>query len=54
MFSTITTAPSTRMPKSIAPIDSRLAGTCFKSRQMKAKRSASGMVQATTSPERRS
>ena len=36
MFSTITTAPSTRMPKSIAPIDSRFAGMCRRSRQMNA------------------
>ena len=54
MFSTITTAPSTRMPKSIAPIESRLAGMCRRSRQMKANSSDSGIVIATISPERTS
>jgi hypothetical protein len=54
MFSTITTAPSTRMPKSTAPMDSRLAETSRRSRQMKANSSASGMVMATISPARTS
>ena len=40
MFSTMTTAPSTMMPKSIAPIDSRLAGMCAQSRQMNENSSA--------------
>ena len=35
MFSTITTAPSTTMPKSSAPSDSRFAGMCRRSRQMR-------------------
>ena len=51
MFSTITTAPSTRMPKSIAPIDSRFAGMCWRSRQMNANSSDSGIVTATISPD---
>ena len=34
MFSTITTAPSTTMPKSSAPSDSRFAGMCRRSRQI--------------------
>ena len=44
MFSTMTTAPSTTMPKSSAPSESRLAGICFRSRQMAAKSSENGMV----------
>jgi hypothetical protein len=36
MFSIITTAPSTTMPKSSAPSDSRFAGMCRRSRQMEA------------------
>ena len=47
MFSTITTAPSTTIPKSRAPSDSRLAGILFRSRQMEAKSSEKGMVSAT-------
>ena len=54
MFSTITTAQSTMMPKSIAPIESRFAGMCLRSRQMKAKSSDSGIVIATMSPARKS
>ena len=54
MFSTMTTAPSTRMPKSMAPIDSRFAGMCLRSRQMKANSSESGIVTATMRPERTS
>ncbi len=54
MFSTITTAPSTRMPKSTAPMDSRLAEAFCRSRQMKANSSASGMVVATINPARKS
>ena len=50
MFSTITTAPSTRMPKSMAPIESRLAGMFRRSRQMNAISSASGTVTATIRP----
>ena len=54
MFSTITTAASTRMPKSIAPIDNRLAEAPCRSRPMKATSSDSGMVTATISPARTS
>jgi hypothetical protein len=54
MFSTITTAPSTRMPKSMAPIDRRLAEAFWTFRQAKANRSANGMVVATISPARKS
>ena len=42
MFSTITTAPSTMMPKSIAPIESKLAGMCRQSRQMNENIKANG------------
>ena len=52
MFSTITTAPSTTMPKSSAPSDSRLAGICRRSRQMEANSSENGMVSATISAPR--
>ena len=52
MFSTMTTAPSTIMPKSIAPIESRLAGMCAQSRQMNANSSANGIVTATISAVR--
>ena len=47
MFSTITTAPSTTIPKSSAPSDSRLAGICFRSRQVAANSREKGMVSAT-------
>src|SRR6267143_73488 len=47
MFSTTITAPSTMMPKSIAPSESRLAGTPMKLRPRKVASSASGMVTAT-------
>ena len=43
MFSTMNTAPSTRMPKSTAPMESRLAEAFCRSRQMNANSSASGM-----------
>ena len=52
MFSTITTAPSTIMPKSIAPIDSRFAGMCAQSRQMNENSRANGIVTATISAVR--
>ena len=48
----MTTAPSTIMPKSIAPIESRFAGMCAQSRQMKEKSSANGIVTATISAVR--
>ena len=54
IFSTMNTAPSTRMPKSTAPMESRLAEAFCRSRQMKANSSASGMVTATISPARKS
>ena len=47
MFSTMTTAPSTTMPKSSAPKESRLAGMCLKLRQMAANSRENGMVSAT-------
>ena len=47
MFSIMTTEPSTTMPKSSAPRESRLAGMWLMSRQMEANRSAKGMVRAT-------
>ena len=42
MFSTITTAPSTMMPKSMAPMDSRLAEMPRTSMQVKANSSDKG------------
>ena len=42
MFSTMTTAPSTTMPKSSAPSESRLAGMWFRLRQMAANRRENG------------
>ena len=46
--STITTAPSIMIPKSIAPIDRRFADIPFNLRQMKAKSSARGIIRETT------
>ena len=46
-FSTRMTAPSSRMPKSMAPIDSMFAGTPAKWRPTNAVSSASGIVIAT-------
>ena len=46
-FSTTITAPSTMMPKSIAPSDSRLAGMPMNVRPRKVPSSASGMMSAT-------
>jgi hypothetical protein len=54
MFSTMKIAPSTSIPKSTAPMDSRLADAPRRSRQKNANRSASGMVTATISPARKS
>ena len=51
--SIITMAPSTRMPKSMAPSDSRLAGTPLTFISTKAMSSASGMVMATMRAPRR-
>ena len=47
MFSTITTEPSTTMPKSSAPSERRLAGMWRRSSRMEAKSSEKGMVSAT-------
>ena len=47
-----TTAPSTTMPKSNAPSESRLAGILFRSRQIEANNSEKGMVSATISAPR--
>ena len=47
MFSTITTAPSTTIPKSNAPSDSRFAGMSLSSRQLAANSSEKGIVSAT-------
>ena len=47
MFSTITTVPSTTIPKSSAPSESRLAGILFSFRQMAANNSENGIVSAT-------
>ena len=52
--STITTAPSIMMPKSIAPIESRFALIPIARRQMKAKSSANGMMIDTTTVVRQS
>ncbi len=52
--STITTAPSMMMPKSMAPRESRLAFMPFMRRQKKAKSRASGMMMETTSVVRQS
>ncbi len=54
MFSTMITVASTMMPKSIAPIDSRLADSPFSTRIITANRSAKGMVAETISALRRS
>ncbi len=47
MFSITITAPSTMMPKSMAPSDSRLAGTPMIFRPMKVDSSASGITTTT-------
>lgn len=52
--STITTAPSMIIPKSMAPMDRRLADMPMARRQMKAKSSANGMTTATTTVVRQS
>ena len=49
----MTTAPSTMIPKSMAPMESRLAGICRQSRQMNENSRANGMVTATISAVRR-
>jgi len=47
MFSVMITAPSTMIPKSIAPRESRLAGIPRRSMKMNANSSERGMVRAT-------
>ena len=47
MFSTITTAPSTTIPKSSAPSESRFAGILLRSSQIEANIKANGIVNAT-------
>ncbi len=54
MFSTMITVASTMMPKSIAPIDSRLANSPVKTRITTAKSRAKGMVADTIRALRRS
>ena len=53
MFSASTTAPSTMMPKSMAPMEIRLAGMPSRCRPMKATSSDSGITVATISEPRR-
>src|SRR3982751_2098184 len=53
MFSIITTEPSTTIPKSSAPSDSKFAGMCRRSRQIEANSSENGIVHATTSAPRK-
>jgi hypothetical protein len=47
MFSTITTAPSTTIPKSSAPSERRFAGMWLRSSQIDAKSRENGIVSAT-------
>ncbi len=52
MCSVTITAPSMMMPKSIAPSDSRLAGTPHRCRPRKVDSRASGIIAATISAAR--
>ncbi len=52
--STITTAPSIIIPKSMAPMDNKLADIPIIRRQMKANNNANGMTTATTTVVRQS
>jgi len=52
--STITTAPSIMIPKSIAPIESRLADIPIMCKQIKANNRANGIMTATTAVVRQS
>ena len=54
MFSTMMTVASTMMPRSIAPTDSRLADSPRSTVMITARNSATGMVAATISAQRRS
>ena len=47
MFSTITTVPSTTMPKSRAPKESRFAGMAFSFKHVAANKRENGIVRAT-------
>ena len=47
MFSVMMTAPSTMIPKSMAPSDRRFAGIALRSMKMNANSSESGIVSAT-------
>ena len=53
MFSTMMTVASTMMPRSMAPTDSRLADSPRSTVMMTARNSATGMVAATISAQRR-
>ena len=53
MFSTMITVASTMMPKSMAPIDSRLADSPLSTRITTANKSAKGMVAETIRALRR-
>ena len=53
MFSTMTMVPSMMMPKSMAPMESRLAASPVACRKMKANSSASGMVSAVMTAARK-
>ena len=52
MFSAMMTAPSTMIPKSMAPSESRFDGTPRRSMNTKANSSESGMVRATITAAR--
>ena len=52
VFSTMTTAPSTTIPKSSAPSESRFAGMWLTLSQMEANSRENGMVSATISAAR--
>ena len=53
MFSIMTMVPSMRIPKSIAPIESRFAETSWAWRKMKENSKERGMVSATMTAARR-
>ena len=53
MFSTMMTVPSTIMPRSMAPTDSRLAESPRSTVMITARNSATGMVAATIIAQRR-
>ena len=53
MFSTMTMVPSMMMPKSMAPMERRLAASPVQFRKMKAKRRARGIVSAVITAARK-